>query len=133
MFKRVVWMGTGMTVGAAGAFWAKHKVEQTVERYLPEQVVARVGSSSRDLGRTLRSAASEGRDAMRATEAELRARVEARTFIGPGRADAPKAEPTTRPEPAGHTPAKRSVGSRRASRVPAANATPAPGRRRARR
>ena len=38
MFKRVIWMGTGMAVGAGGAFWAKRKVEQTVERYLPEQV-----------------------------------------------------------------------------------------------
>src|SRR3954464_5441266 len=83
MFKRVIWVGTGMTVGAAGAFWAKHKVEQTVERYLPEQVAARVGTSTRDLGRTVRAAAPEGREAMRATEAELRARVEARTFVGP--------------------------------------------------
>lgn len=85
MFKRVIWTGTGMAVGAAGAFWAKHKVERTVEHYLPEQVAQRVGSSTRQMGRTVRAAATEGRDAMRATEAELRARVEARTFTGPER------------------------------------------------
>ena len=125
MFKRVMWMGTGMTVGAAGAFWAKHKVEQTVERYLPDQVVARVGSTSRDLGRTVRAAATEGREAMRATEAELRARVEARTFTGPVKAV--KADPPVTPTP------KRGKGARRASRVPGPVGAPTAARRRARR
>lgn len=94
MFKRVIWMGTGVMAGASGAFWAKRKVEQTVERYLPQQVAQRVGTSTRELGRTVRAAASEGRDAMRATEAELRARVEQRTFVGPATAEPPpEAEP----------------------------------------
>ena len=69
MFKRIFWMGTGMAVGAGGAFWAKRKVEQTVESYLPEQVAERAASSARDLAGTVRAAASEGRQAMRATEA----------------------------------------------------------------
>lgn len=85
MFKRVIWMGTGMAVGAGSAFWAKRKVERTVERYLPEQVADRAASSAKDLGRTVRAAAQEGRDTMRRREAELRAEVEARTFVGPGR------------------------------------------------
>ena len=54
MFKRIIWMGTGMAVGAGGAFWAKHKVEATVEKYLPEQVADRAASQARDLGRTVR-------------------------------------------------------------------------------
>lgn len=87
MFKRIIWMGTGAMAGAGGAFWAKRKVEQTVERYMPEQVAARVGTSSRELGRTVRAAATEGRQAMRDTEAELRARVDDRTFIGPVRSE----------------------------------------------
>ena len=82
MFKRVIWMSTGMAVGAAGAFWAKRRVEETVERYLPEQVADRAAASARSLGQTVRAAASEGRDAMRATETELRNRVEDRTFVG---------------------------------------------------
>ncbi|MCU1455779.1 MAG: hypothetical protein JWN46_3925 [Acidimicrobiales bacterium] len=83
MFKRVIWVGTGMAIGATSAFWAKHKVTKTVERYLPDQVAERAASSAKDLGRTVRGAASEGRQAMREREAELRAQVEARTFVGP--------------------------------------------------
>lgn len=82
MFKRITWMGTGMIVGAGGAFWAKRKVEQTIEQYLPEQVADRAATSARGLGRTVRAAATEGRAAMKATETELRARVDARTFTG---------------------------------------------------
>ena len=124
MFKRAFWMSTGMAVGAGGAFWAKRKVESTVERYLPEQVVERVGSSTRDLGRTVKAAATEGRAAMRATEAELRARVEDRTFVGPTK---PPAAPT------GTTGTAARGGSRRASRVPPPLGAAATSRRRARR
>ena len=118
MFKRIFWMTTGVAVGASGAFWAKRKVEETVEQYLPEQVAIRAAASAKGLGTTVRQAAVEGREAMRSTEAELRARVEARTFVG----EAPKPEP-----------AKAPTGPRRAGRVAThAGAGPA-GRRRARR
>lgn len=100
MFKRVIWMGTGAVAGAGGAFWAKRKVERTVARYLPDEVARRVGTSSRHLGRTVRAAAAEGRDAMRSTEAELRARVEQRTFVGG-------------PAPGGSPPAPFAAGRRR--------------------
>ncbi len=85
MFKRIIWMGTGMAVGAGSAFWAKRKVETTVERYLPEQVAERAAVQARDLGRTVREAASEGRQVMREREAELREQVQARTFVGTDR------------------------------------------------
>ncbi len=123
MFKRVVWVGTGMAVGASGAFWAKRKVTETVERYLPEQVANRAASSARDLGQTVRAAATEGRAAMRATEAELRARVEARTFSGERPAEKADEVPVPSPAPA---------GGRRSSR-PAAGRTSSGPRRRARR
>lgn len=120
MFKRVFWLGTGVAVGASGAFWAKRKAEEAIEQYLPDQVAERAATSARDLGRTVRSAAAEGREAMRSTEAELRARVEARTFVGPERATVePKA-----PAPSGR---------RRTSRSPANVTSSAPARRRARR
>lgn len=83
MFKRIIWMGTGMAVGAGSAFWAKRKVETTVERYLPEQVAERAATQARDLAKTMREAAVEGREAMRQREAELRDQVAARTFVGP--------------------------------------------------
>ncbi|HRW37519.1 MAG TPA: hypothetical protein P5254_07465 [Aquihabitans sp.] len=116
MFKRIIWMGTGMAVGAGGAFWAKRKVEATVEQYLPEQVAVRAAAGARGLADTVRAAASEGRDAMRATEAELRARVDARTFVG-------AAEASADPEPA----------PRRAHRSGGQIGTGTAGRRRARR
>lgn len=119
MFKRIIWMGTGVAVGAGGAFWAKRKVEETVEQYLPEQVAVRAATGARSLADTVRAAAVEGREQMRATEAELRARVEARTFVG-----APE------PEPAPSTP---SGGPRRAARPATRAGTGAVGRRRARR
>lgn len=123
MFKRIIWMGTGMAVGAGGAFWAKRKVEDTVERYLPEQVADRAAAQARDLGRTVREAASEGREAMRQREAELRRQVEARTFVG-----AP-----ARSEPG---PARAEVGAggaRRSSRSPGPGPAAPVGRRRPRR
>lgn len=91
MFKRIIWMGTGMAVGAGGAFWAKHKVEATVEKYLPEHVADRAATQAKDLGRTVRAAATEGREAMRQREQELRSQVEARTFIGARSPSSPKA------------------------------------------
>ena len=122
MFKRAFWMSTGVAVGASGAFWAKRKVERTVERYLPEQVAERLGTGARDLGRTVRAAAEEGRAAMRATESELRARVDARTFVGP--------EPEAAPARAAHrAPVPRS-GARRSPRLAApGSGSPVPRRR----
>ncbi|MGN6694583.1 MAG: hypothetical protein ACTHN0_10440 [Aquihabitans sp.] len=119
MFKRIFWLSTGVAVGAGGAFWAKRKVEETVEQYLPEQVAVRAAATAKGLGATVRSAAAEGREAMRATEAELRAKVDARTFVG----DAP-APPA--PEP-------KAFGPRRAGRVATHAGTGPAGRRRARR
>ncbi len=121
MFKRIIWVGTGMVAGASGAFWAKRKVEETVERYLPEQVAVRAASSARGLGATVKAAATEGRAAMKATEAELRQRVEARTFVG---------ERPVEPEPAVVADPPRD--RRRTARPRAGAAQPGP-RRRARR
>lgn len=122
MFKRIFWMSTGVAVGAGSAFWAKRKVEATVERYLPEQVADRAATSAKDLGRTVLAAAAEGREAMRATEAELRARVEARTFVGP-LGGPPAATPSAPP----------ASGARRTPRQPAPRPDAVAPRRRARR
>ena len=114
MFKRIFWMGTGMAVGAGGAFWAKRKVEEAIERYLPEQVAVRAAESAKGLGDTVRQAATEGREAMRSTEAELRRpgrgpHVRRRRPAQPAPTAAPRRRPPPRP--------------RRTSRVPR---TPAP-------
>lgn len=124
MFKRVTWMGVGMVVGAAGAFRAKRKAEEVIDRYLPEQVADRAADSARMLGQTVRAAAAEGREAMRSTEAELRARVDARTFVG-------DSAPGSRPAPT--SPVRPSAGPRRQPRVPRAGEPATAPRRRARR
>ena len=123
MFKRICWLGTGMAVGASGAFWAKRKAEEALEQLLPEQVALRAAESAKGLGATVRQAATEGREAMRSTEAELRARVEARTFVG----DAPKQEPKAAPSPTA------TARPRRTGRVPRDTGAGAVARRRARR
>lgn len=124
MFKRIIWMGTGMAVGAGSAFWAKRKVEQTVEQYLPEQVAVRAAAGAKGLAGTVKAAAAEGREAMRATEAELRARVEARTFVGPDRPAAPVSQAAS---------AAPASGPRRSARSASSAGTGPAGRRRARR
>ena len=144
MFKRVTWMGVGMVVGAAGAFRAKRKVTEAVERYLPEQVADRAAASARGLAGTVKAAATEGRTAMRETEAELRARVDARTFTGERpttdrpATDRPATDrpATDRPGPAGEgrpNEAGAAPGPRRTGRVPRPGAASAGPRRRARR
>ncbi len=85
MFKRVIWMGTGMAVGAGSALWAKRRVVRTVERYMPDKVARRAGVSARAVGQNVRDAATVGRSAMREREAELRAQVDARTVAAPPR------------------------------------------------
>lgn len=120
MFKRIFWLGTGVAVGAGGAFWAKRKVEETVEQYLPEQVAVRAAATAKGLGTTVRIAAAEGREAMRATEAELRAKVDARTFVGEPTSPAPGKDANT-------------AAPRRAGRVATHAGTGTAGRRRARR
>jgi len=119
VFKRITWLGIGMAVGAGGAFRAKRKLEETMDRYLPEQVADRATTSARNLSRTVRAAATEGRDAMRATEAELRGQVDQKTFTG------------IRPEPQPvSTPA---AGPRRLPRTSRPNSDQPGSRRRARR
>jgi hypothetical protein len=91
VFKRITWMGIGMAVGASGAFRAKRRVEATIERYLPEQVADRAAVSARNVGMAVKAAAAEGREAMKATEDELRQRVESRTYVGDRPTPAPSA------------------------------------------
>jgi len=126
VFKRVTWMGIGMAVGATGAFRAKRKVEAAIDRYLPEQVADRAAASARNVGQAMRTAASEGREVMKATEEELRQRVEARTYVG----DRPSAERAAagRPEALPTAP-----GPRRSVRPPTPSRAVNGARRRSRR
>ena len=75
MFKRLFWLLVGAGFGFGMSFWLARAVRQTVERYTPERVSNDLAVAVRGFGRDLRVAASEGRQAMREREAELRAQL----------------------------------------------------------
>ncbi|MGD9703618.1 MAG: hypothetical protein AB7Q42_16535 [Acidimicrobiia bacterium] len=74
MMKRVTWFAAGMAAGAAGSTYAARKVKKTARALKPSNVarsaVGRVKSKGRDVAEAVR----DGREAMRAKEAELRTR-----------------------------------------------------------
>lgn len=76
MLKRLVWLVIGAGFGFGMSFWVLRAVRQTLERYRPERMSADVAGALRDLGKDLRAAVAEGREAMREREAELRAAIE---------------------------------------------------------
>lgn len=66
-------MGAGFGFGVS--FWLMRFVRETAARYTPERMSADLAGAMRSLGADLRAAVSEGREAMREREAELRAEV----------------------------------------------------------
>jgi len=78
MFKRLFWLLVGAGFGFGMSFWLARAVRQTVERYTPERVSNDLAAAVRGFGRDVRVAASEGRQAMREREAELRAQLPSR-------------------------------------------------------
>jgi hypothetical protein len=71
MIKRLTWFVGGAVAGVAGAGVAKRKVKKAATQLSPKHVAQSVTGRVRD-------AVAEGRQAMRAREAELRARVSGR-------------------------------------------------------
>ena len=72
MLRRLFWVMVGAGFGFGMSFWLMRFVRSTVERYSPERVSEDLGRVARRLGSDLRVAVSEGREAMREREAELR-------------------------------------------------------------
>ncbi|HEY3144626.1 MAG TPA: hypothetical protein VGJ86_26075 [Acidimicrobiales bacterium] len=72
LFRRVMWFGTGASVGFGGAVWIRNRIRRTLDRYRPNRVTTDVTTGVRRVGSDLRGAWSEGRVAMRVREAELR-------------------------------------------------------------
>ncbi|MFP5375778.1 MAG: hypothetical protein ACLGIO_03210 [Acidimicrobiia bacterium] len=77
MFRRLFWLTVGVGFGFGMSFWVSRMVRAKVARLSPDNVSAEVAGALRDLGRELRAAVAEGREAMREREADLRARIEA--------------------------------------------------------
>ena len=73
MMKRLTWFVGGAVAGVAGASVAKKKAKAVVVEYAPVNVAKKTGDR-------VREAVSEGRRAMKAKEAELRARLDGRAM-----------------------------------------------------
>jgi hypothetical protein len=83
VFKRVRWIMMGMGFGASASVWAQRRLKRWARSYTPPEVASRAAqrttqAAERTAGE-LRTALSEGRQAMRQREAELRADLERRT------------------------------------------------------
>ena len=68
MFKRLFWLTVGAGFGFGASFWVTRTVRTTMARLSPTRV-------SNELTNTVKAAVTEGREAMRARERELRAEL----------------------------------------------------------
>lgn len=89
MIKRVTWFVGGLAAGIAGAGYAKRKVRSTAAQLAPARVAQGAVSKVRTTVDHAIDAVREGRQAMRAKEAEMTARNEGRAaslaeVLGPG-------------------------------------------------
>ena len=84
MFKRLFWLVTGASFGFGMSLWVNRLVKRTMERYALRRLRSGVVGARQRLEGELRAAVAEGRDAMRARETALRARL-----VTPGRAGGP--------------------------------------------
>jgi hypothetical protein len=73
VFKRLFWLTVGTIVGLGGSLWAQRRFRRQIERYKPEQITQRAVASAQGLGRDVREAARQGREAQREREEALRA------------------------------------------------------------
>jgi len=76
--KRVSWFVGGVATGAVGVGAAKRKIRRAAAELTPGHVVRRASGTARRRAQDVTEALREGRRAMRAKEAELRARMEGR-------------------------------------------------------
>ena len=71
MFKRLLWLTIGLTVGFGTSYWTVRYVRRTIDRYTPERLAGDATRVARSVASELKAAAAEGREAMRRREAEL--------------------------------------------------------------
>ncbi|MDQ3570873.1 MAG: hypothetical protein M3396_09705 [Actinomycetota bacterium] len=75
MFKRLFWLAVGLGMGFGVSFWVTRFLRQAAARYSPERLGDDLAGAVRGLSADLRAAVSEGREAMRERESELRERL----------------------------------------------------------
>jgi hypothetical protein len=74
VLKRTIWFTVGAATGLGSSWWVQRRVRQAAAQ-LPERVQREVTDAARRRVSDVRAAASEGKAAMAAREAELRARL----------------------------------------------------------
>ena len=83
--KRLFWLGVGAAAGAGGSLWAERKVRNQLDALAPDQLVVRASKRAGQAGRNLIDAVTDGREAMRSREDELRGRYQVRHPADPMR------------------------------------------------
>ncbi len=73
MFKRVTWLGVGFGIGVGTTVVAARKARRQLDRYTPNAMVTRVTDKATDLRDHVTGALTEGRQAAKNREQELRA------------------------------------------------------------
>ena len=76
MIKRLTWFAGGAVAGVAGAGYAKRKVKETASQLAPANVARVAVAKVRERTHDVVDAVRDGREAMHAKEAELRARID---------------------------------------------------------
>jgi gas vesicle protein len=75
VLRRLFWLGLGVGLGGGASFWLTRWVRDTAARYAPERVSSDLADAVKGLGRDVRDAVVEGRDAMRQRESDLRSEL----------------------------------------------------------
>ncbi|MBV8690309.1 MAG: hypothetical protein JOZ37_17310 [Actinobacteria bacterium] len=87
MFKRLFWLTIGLGLGVGASFWFMRFIRKTVERYSPERISTDMTNAVKGLRQDLRAAVSEGRQAMRDREIEIREEIASNGHSNGARAD----------------------------------------------
>jgi hypothetical protein len=83
MPKRTFYFVAGTAAGLGSSLWVQRRVRTAVERYVPEKVQERAAEAAKKVAPAVRGAVTEGREAMRARESEMRAEVAERVARPP--------------------------------------------------
>jgi hypothetical protein len=75
VFKRLFWLAMGIGFGFGMSFWLSRYLRDVIAKYTPERLSSELASALRGLGKDLRAAVADGRDAMREREDEIRAEL----------------------------------------------------------
>ncbi|HEY7438424.1 MAG TPA: hypothetical protein VIC35_03415 [Acidimicrobiia bacterium] len=73
--KRLFWLTVGYGAGVGSSLYAAHRVRVAARRMSADHLASRVSDTVTGTVRDVRAAVSEGREAMRAREAELKGRA----------------------------------------------------------